>query len=84
LADGRWSSGRGASPGDADFAGGLGSDERLTKEAGGGEVLSRRVRAGERPEEQPRVPARGSREFTMLVRSSGGVGGSEMDQSSGP
>jgi hypothetical protein len=29
------------------------------------------VRTGERLEEQPRVPVRGSREFTMLVRSSG-------------
>jgi hypothetical protein len=34
-------------------------DGRLTKEAGGGEVLKRRVRIGERPEEQPRVLARG-------------------------
>jgi hypothetical protein len=40
-------------------------------EAGGGEVLGWRVHAGERPEEQPRVPARGSREFMKLVRSSG-------------
>jgi hypothetical protein len=60
--------------------GGLGGDERLTMEAGGSEVLSRRVRAGERPEEQPRVPARGSRLFTMLVRSSGGVRGSIVAQ----
>jgi hypothetical protein len=44
---------------------------RLTKEASGGEVLGRWVHTGERPEEQPRVPARGSREFTVSVRSSG-------------
>jgi hypothetical protein len=37
-------------------------------EVGGGEVLRRQVRAGERPEEQLRVPARGSREFTASVR----------------
>jgi hypothetical protein len=40
-------------------------------EAGSGEVLGRRVRSGELPQEQPRVPARGSREFTASVRSSG-------------
>jgi hypothetical protein len=33
------------------------------------------VCAGERPEEQPRVPARGSREFTASVRSSRGCQG---------
>jgi hypothetical protein len=71
TARGRRSSGRGASPGNGDFAVGLGDDGRLTKEAGDGEVLERRVRAGERLEEQPRVPTRGSREFTASVRSSG-------------
>jgi hypothetical protein len=40
-------------------------------EAGSGEVLERRVHTGERPEEQPRGPARGSREFMASVWSSG-------------
>jgi hypothetical protein len=40
-------------------------------EAGNGEVLGWWVRAGERPEEQSRAPVRGSREFTVSVRSSG-------------
>jgi hypothetical protein len=40
-------------------------------EAGGGEVLGQWAHAGERPEEQPRVLVRGSREFTASVRSSG-------------
>jgi hypothetical protein len=39
-------------------------------EASGGEVLRRWVRNSERPEEQPRVPTRGSMEFTTSVRSS--------------
>jgi hypothetical protein len=71
TAGGRGSSGRGASPGNGDFTVRLGNDGRLTKEAGDGEVLDQRVRAGERLEEQPRVPARGSREFTASVQSSG-------------
>jgi hypothetical protein len=44
-------------------------------EADDSEVLGQWVRAGERLEEQPRVPARGSREFTVSVRAQGGVGG---------
>jgi hypothetical protein len=40
-------------------------------EAGSGEVLERWVHTSERPEEQPRGPARGSREFTASVWSSG-------------
>jgi hypothetical protein len=50
---------------------GLGGDGRLTKEARGGEVLGRWVCAGELLEEQPRVPARGLREFKASVWSSG-------------
>jgi hypothetical protein len=50
---------------------GSSGDGRLTREVGGIEVLGRWVRAGEQPEEQPRVPIRGSREFTALVWSSG-------------
>jgi hypothetical protein len=50
---------------------GLVGDGKLTKEAGGGEVLIRWVCTGERPEEQSRVSTRGAREFTASVRSSG-------------
>jgi hypothetical protein len=50
---------------------GLGGDGRLTKEADSDEVLEQWVSAGERSEEQSRVPARGSREFTASVQSSG-------------
>jgi hypothetical protein len=67
TAGGRGGSGRGK-PRRWGLRWGLGGDGRLTKEASGGEVLGRQVRVGERPEEQPRVPARGSREFTASVR----------------
>jgi hypothetical protein len=40
-------------------------------EAGGGAEHGWRVRANELSEEQPRVPTRGSREFTASVWSSG-------------
>jgi hypothetical protein len=72
-ANGRWSWGQRprSKPRRWGLLWGLGGDGRLTKEAGGGDVLGRQVRVGERPEEQPRVPARGSSEFTASVRSSG-------------
>jgi hypothetical protein len=50
---------------------GVWRDGRLTKEVSGGEVLGRRVRTDERSEEQPGVPARGPREFTVSVWRSG-------------